>query len=201
MACPKNLRTQLMTGAEAGGTWTYDGFSVDEAGPFTIGAWDPSPLTGDDPAVDFTGATSDGYHAFTYSGVDCLGNTVNAQLIVWVSPRPDAGDPAVVDICEDETITVDLFAELGGTPQTGGVWELTSGTIDPGSTFDAGAGTVDFVNHPPGTLIFTYTVSPSAPAGYSLQNCENCDDDASTVSVNINDTFDPGTPIQVGVCA
>ena len=130
-----------------------------------------------------------------------MSNRISVILIEVVAAA-NAGTDGTTQICDSETVTVDLFTHLGGTPDAGGSWALTSGTLDGNSTFNQGAGTVDFVNHPPGTLVFTYTVSPGSPTGGgTLQNCPNCEDDTATVTITINEDFNPGTARNLAVCS
>ncbi len=198
MSCNLLLRTQGLTGADPGGTWTYNGFhATSNTGPFAPGTFNPT-LTGDDPAVDFTGAEP-GYHQFTYTGLDCDNNPVSQNLVVAVVARPNAGTNGTVDACDSETITLILADYLTGE-DTNGVWTHTGGTIDGGSTWTPGTGTLDLVNHPPTTLTFSYTVTPQAPGGYSLQSCINCDPVSSTVTVVVNADFIVGTANNLAVC-
>ncbi|MCX2838908.1 gliding motility-associated C-terminal domain-containing protein [Salinimicrobium sp. MT39] len=60
--------------------------------------------------------------------------TDSAVLTVTVLENPDAGQNATVNLEEDATETVDLFAELGGTPETGGTWTFDGDEVD--ATFD-----------------------------------------------------------------
>jgi len=60
--------------------------------------------------------------------------TDSAILTVTVLENPNAGQNATVNLEEDATETVDLFAELGGTPETGGTWTFDSDEVD--ATFD-----------------------------------------------------------------
>ena len=60
--------------------------------------------------------------------------TDSAQLTVTVLENPDAGQSATVNLEEGTTDTVDLFAELGGTPDTGGTWTFGGNEVD--ATFD-----------------------------------------------------------------
>ncbi|WP_423818164.1 gliding motility-associated C-terminal domain-containing protein [Salinimicrobium sp. TIG7-5_MAKvit] len=60
--------------------------------------------------------------------------TDSAVLTVTVLENPDAGQNATVNLEEDATETVDLFAELGGTPETGGTWTFDGDEVD--TTFD-----------------------------------------------------------------
>ncbi|MGB7843842.1 MAG: hypothetical protein WBL21_13685, partial [Salinimicrobium sp.] len=68
---------------------------------------------------------------YTVGNGDC---TDSAELTVTVLENPDAGQSATVNLEEGTTDTVDLFAELGGTPETGGTW--TFGGDDVDGTFD-----------------------------------------------------------------
>ncbi|WZL87942.1 gliding motility-associated C-terminal domain-containing protein [Salinimicrobium sp. 3283s] len=60
--------------------------------------------------------------------------TDSAVLTVTVLENPYAGQNATVNLEEDATETVDLFAELGGTPETGGTWTFDGDEVD--ATFD-----------------------------------------------------------------
>jgi len=65
-----------------------------------------------------------------------------ATITVLEQTQPDAGDNGSLIICTGDTLTdAQLFAALGGTPDTGGVWTPAL----------AGAGT------------YTYTVSATSP--------------------------------------
>lgn len=75
--------------------------------------------------------------------------TDSAELTVTVLENPDAGQSTTVNLEEGTTDTVDLFAELGGTPETGGTWTFggneVDGTFDP-ATDDEGAYTYTVTN-------------------------------------------------------
>ncbi|UZH54308.1 gliding motility-associated C-terminal domain-containing protein [Salinimicrobium tongyeongense] len=60
--------------------------------------------------------------------------TDSAVLTVTVLENPNAGENATVNLEEDATETVDLFAELGGSPETGGTWTFEGDEVD--ATFD-----------------------------------------------------------------
>ena len=66
----------------------------------------------------------------------------SVELTVTVLENPDAGQSATVNLEEDATDTVDLFDELGGTPEEDGTWtfdgEEVDGTFDP-TTDEEGA--------------------------------------------------------------
>ncbi|MFK7814663.1 MAG: gliding motility-associated C-terminal domain-containing protein [Maribacter sp.] len=103
----------LLTGADAGGTWS------------------PALTSGTgvfDPAVDIAGA-------YTYT-LDPTATCPGDESIVTVSiiPQPVAGDDAATEICSNDA-PIDLFTIIGGTPDAGGTWSpaLASGTgvFDP----------------------------------------------------------------------
>ena len=102
--------------------------------------------TPNSPTDDFISYTSDsgydGSDTFTYGISDSKGHTQYAKVIITEQPTPDAGTDGTLTICEGDTVTeAQLFAELGGTPDSGGTW----------SPDLAGAGT------------YTYTVAATAP--------------------------------------
>ena len=73
----------------------------------------------------------------------------SVQISVTALQSPDAGEDATVDLEGSTTETIDLFAALGGNPETGGVWTDASGaTVD--ATFDP---TTEIEG------VFTYTVT------------------------------------------
>ncbi|MFZ0490568.1 MAG: gliding motility-associated C-terminal domain-containing protein, partial [Salegentibacter sp.] len=88
-----------------------------------------------------------GSYRFTYTvpgNSDCP--TDKAVITVTVKQAPDAGESSSVQLNEGDTQTIDLFAELGGNPQTDGTWDTGNGTFDPATDT-------------PG--VFTYTVTSS----------------------------------------
>ncbi|MCP9201564.1 gliding motility-associated C-terminal domain-containing protein [Gramella sp. GC03-9] len=84
--------------------------------------------------------------------------TDQANIEITVNPSPDAGEDAIVDLLPTDD-PINLFDELGGTPDMGGTWSPGDGTFDPATDT-------------PGT--FTYTVS----------NDFGCEDSA-TVTVSV----------------
>ncbi|GLB50119.1 gliding motility-associated C-terminal domain-containing protein [Neptunitalea lumnitzerae] len=107
-------------------------------------------------------------------------------VTVTIYPQNEAGEGADVIICEADiagTGTVDLFAELTGTPESGGTWSgplpVTGGVVDitsmtAGDTFD-----------------FTYSVS----------NSVNCPTDTSVVSIIIPGNPNSGIDNSVSLCS
>ncbi|WP_415370750.1 gliding motility-associated C-terminal domain-containing protein [Patiriisocius sp. Uisw_047] len=128
---------------EAGGTWT----------PALAGGTDFF-----DPSID-----SAGTYMYSVAGV---GNCDDATSFVTVDIilQEDAGEAGLLEICSD-SMAVNLFDSLVGTPDAGGAWTpiLTSGTgfFDP--ALDAAG-------------VYTYTISGTAP----------CADDSAEVTVTIN---------------
>ncbi|MGJ8735643.1 T9SS type B sorting domain-containing protein, partial [Zobellia laminariae] len=85
-----------------------------------------------------------GAGTYTYTVIATSPCTVDStsEVIVSEQPTPNAGTDGSLIICTGETVNeTQLFTELGGTPNSGGVWTPTM----------AGAGT------------YTYTVSAIAP--------------------------------------
>ena len=94
--------------------------------PQVGGSWSPALSGGSgifNPAVDLPGI-----YTYTFSGNQpCDDDT--ATVSVTINPIPDAGTDGTVIFCSNYA-PADLFANLGGTPQTGGTWSpaLASGT-------------------------------------------------------------------------
>ncbi|WP_406685034.1 gliding motility-associated C-terminal domain-containing protein [Seonamhaeicola sp. MEBiC1930] len=123
VACNNDSNIDLFTGfdgtQDTGGTWNNDdGVGV---------------LSGN--IFDATGVAS-GTYSFTYlvtASAPCVDD--NETITVTIEEPLDAGtDAAPLDLCSNNG-TVDLFAQLGGTPDSGGIWSpaLASGTgvFDP----------------------------------------------------------------------
>ncbi|WP_010519894.1 Ig-like domain-containing protein, partial [Croceivirga radicis] len=83
-----------------------------------------------------------GTYTYTVAATAPCGTDARAQIVVTQQAAPDAGTNGTLVICEGDTVNASqLFAQLGGTPDTGGTW----------SPALAGAGT------------YTYTVAATAP--------------------------------------
>ena len=129
------------------------------------GTWSPALASGTgvfDPSTDTSGT-------YTYTISNSCG-TDSSDVVVTVTQAPDAGIDNTISICVIDG-TIDLFAQLGGTPDSNGVWSpaLPSGTgvFDPNS--DASG-------------VYTYTVTAVSP----------CATDAvSQVTVTVNDSSAP----------
>ncbi|MEB2342921.1 MAG: PKD domain-containing protein, partial [Flavobacteriia bacterium] len=119
----------LLSGSPpAGGTWTGPNQTASD-GTFT-------------PGTNIPGVYS---YSVTTNG-PCGGATAVYTIIVNVNAPPDPGSDGSITLCGTGA-AVDLFAQLGGTPDAGGAWAgpsvVAGGTFDP-ATMNAG--------------VYTYTV-------------------------------------------
>lgn len=143
-APPVDLFTQLAGTPDAGGSWWGPG-----GGPFG-GVLDPA-------------AALAGAYVYVVPGtVTCPDDS--ATVLVSIAQPADAGTPAAIALCSTDG-ALDLFAQLGGTPDAGGAWTDPAGAacgavIDPASALS-------------GT--YTYTVSAAPP----------CTSAVATVQVSI----------------
>ncbi len=152
-----DLFTSLGGSPDAGGTWS---------GPSTIagGSFDPATMN----AGDYT---------YTVAGTSpCPAD--NAVVTVTVVATPDAGIPGSITLCASD-VAIDLFGELGGTPDAGGAWAgpstVSGGQFDP-ATMTAGE--------------YTYTISVPPP-------CVNV---SSTVTVAVQAPPDAGSDGALTLC-
>ncbi|MBK9058703.1 MAG: hypothetical protein IPL81_02060 [Flavobacteriales bacterium] len=123
---------------DAGGTWS---------GGLVGGMYDPAVNT-------------PGPYTYTVTGTSPCGNAT-ATVTVSETGSPDAGTDGAVTVCEGGA-AIDLFTELGGSPDAGGTWSggLVGGMFDPAVN---AAGN------------YTYTLNATAP----------CTSDQSQVVVTI----------------
>jgi gliding motility-associated-like protein len=124
-----SLFAALGGAAQAGGSWS---------GPSTVttGQFDPATMDA-------------GVYTYTVSGTAPCPNDA-ATVTVTVVSAPDAGTPGTATLCNTDT-SIDLFTELGGTPDLGGTWSGPSAVI--GGLYDPA--TMD-----PGVYTYTITVPP-----------------------------------------
>ncbi|MUH38286.1 hypothetical protein D9O36_20755 [Zobellia amurskyensis] len=102
--------------------------------------------TSSNPLDDYVTYTSASGHtgsdSFVYGIRDSEGYAQHATVSITEQAAPDAGTDGALTICEGSTVTeTQLFAQLGGTPDSGGTWSPTM----------AGAGT------------YTYTITATSP--------------------------------------
>ncbi|MBX2973439.1 MAG: gliding motility-associated C-terminal domain-containing protein [Flavobacteriales bacterium] len=133
---PTSLFTVLGGSPDAGGTWSG-----------------PSILNGAlfDPATMLAGT-------YTYTVADiapCA--SASATVAVNVVTNPDAGTPGAITLCASAAV-VDLFGQIGGSPDAGGTWAgpstVSSGQFDP-ATMAAGVYTYTITVPPPCTSVST----------------------------------------------
>lgn len=207
MACLINLRTDGLSGADSGGTWTWNGHHASsDTGPFSTGTGtDPGTLTGDNPQIDFDGFIP-GFYSFTYGGGegDC-GDEVD--VIIAVVPSVNAGCDETLTYCTGTGGTaVDLLA-LKNTECAESITddnltiEWDNSSDDPGAEFNAGAGTLNIDNLSAGTYVFNFIKTVEPPAGYTLEDCPNCATDEATLTIVVQASFDAGTAQNIAVCA
>lgn len=123
------------------------------------------------------GQSAAGGYTYTVQGLTpCLNAT--AVVTVSVTQRPNAGTDATVTRCSNAP-PVNLFGQLGGTPQTGGTWSgpssIPSGVFTPGTDL-------------PGDYV--YTVAGTAP----------CADSSATVTVVVNQAPNAGGDGSITIC-
>jgi len=140
------------------------------------GTWSPALASGTsifNPAVDASGT-----YTYTIVGIaPCVDDT--AQLVIDVTPGPEAGTDNTVTLCVNSSL-YDLFTALGPLAQAGGTWSPSlasgSGVFDP--TLD-NAGS------------YTYTFFGTQP----------CDNDTAVITVVVNPIPDAGTDGAITLCS
>lgn len=165
--------------------------------PVLGGTWSPA-LASDsgifNPAIDAAGV-----YTYSFSGPGAC-DSDSATVNVTINPIPDAGENGTAFFCTNYA-PADLFFNLQGTPQTGGVWSpaLASGSgifnplLDaPGTyTYTLGGGLCEIDS---ATVEVTVTQSPNAGGNNASLLITTC---LTTLSVDLstalNGTQDAGT--------
>ncbi len=137
-----------------------------------------SPLDPTTPLVDNTS-----YFA-TQTTFPCE-STGRFETIARFDNLPDPGTDNALPLCDDSTASIDLFTELGGTPDNGGVW------TGPEATTNGDQGTLDTSLLGPGTAVFTYTI-PGVNA---------CPDVTANVTITIQEEPDAGDDALLEICS
>ena len=154
---------------------TADLFDSLNGTPQTGGTWSPTLLSGTgvfDPNTD-----ADGIYTYT---INSICGAISANVTVTTIDANNAGTNGIVEFCSNNTITLDLFDSLGGTPDVGGTW---SPSLNSGSgIFDS---SLDTANS------YTYTVSNSATL---------CPDDSATVLISILQGPNAGNDSTLNLC-
>ncbi len=165
-----NASPVTLSAAETGGTWSGTGITNTSTGAF-------------DPATAEAGS-----HVISYN-LTCGDNDT---MTIVVNPSPDTGSDGATTLCTTDS-PVDLFGELGGSPNSGGSWSpaMNSGTgvFDP--SIDAGGTYTYTVTNSCGTssndVVVTVTSNPNPGTNGVAQLCSNA------TPVNLFDSL-TGTP-------
>ena len=162
MPCPSasaTINVNVVPRANAGTNATVAKCSVDPpfnlfaslgGSPATGGTWTPPP--GGPTTGTFTPGTSPaGVYTYTVVGsVPCTNATATVTVNVTNAPIP--GTNSTITRCSNAG-DVNLFLQLGGTPQSGGTWTKPDGTFHNGTYITA--------SQPGGN--YTYTVAGTGP--------------------------------------
>ena len=153
-----------------------DLFTLIGGSPDSGGTWSPVLNSGTgvfDPNID-----PDGVYTYTVASSNICPND-SSTVTVTTYPEPNAGIDGILDICSNDGV-IDLFDNLGGTPELGGTWSpvVSSGTGEFNPSIDTDG-------------IYTYTVNGTAP----------CSDASATVTVSITPYKDAGEDGTVEICS
>jgi gliding motility-associated-like protein len=153
-----SLFAQLGGTPDAGGTWTGPS-------PVVGGQYDPATMT-------------PGVYIYTLAAVaPCTG--ANSTVTVTETAPPNAGLAGTLEVCAGGD-QVDLFTQLGGTPEAGGSWTSPGGASSTG-LFDP---TVD------GAGAYVYTIQGGA-----------CANSSATVTVTLLSGPNAGNDGTVAFCS
>lgn len=150
--------------------------------PQSTGTWSgPSVLSGGNLGTFTPGTSIAGVYTYTVAGVaPCVNAT--ASVTVTENLAPNAGSNGSINLCSSGS-AVNLFASLGGIPQSTGTWSGPSvlgggnlGTFTPGTSV---AG------------VYTYTVAGVAP----------CVNSSATVTVTVNVAPNAGSNGSISLCS
>ncbi|MBS1941402.1 MAG: gliding motility-associated C-terminal domain-containing protein [Bacteroidetes bacterium] len=158
---PFNMGTVLGAPVDAGGSWI-------NAANATV------------PATFTPGTTPAGVYRYVVNGLaPCANDT--GKVTIQVNTAPVAGTNGAITVCSDDA-PVDLFAQLGGTPDLGGTWKDPINATNNGS-YVPGPGAV------PGA--YTYTVAGLSP-------CANA---SAVVTVTQHRRPVPGSSNTIALCS
>jgi len=158
---PFSMRSILGGAPDAGGTWLN-----------SANAPVPSQFT--------PGTTAPGVYRYLLTGIaPCANDT--SQVTVNVNTAPNAGTNGAITVCSNAA-AVDLFAQLGGSPNSGGTWK------DPTNATNNGA----FVPGP-GALQGGYT--------YRVAGLSPCADATAVVTVTQYRKPVAGNSASVALCS
>lgn len=188
MPCTFNLRTTMLSGSAAGGTWTKIGYNATTPNG-TFGAGGSSlPLGGDDPLINPADIIA-GYYLLSYSD----GCNAPQNVIYWSQDSVTAGTPNALTYCVNDGIVVNLFDALTGE-DTGGVWSISPNSDPfPNNAFNQNNGTLDLgqLGGNYGEFKFNYVVTAQVNSDFESLFCEFCQS-IQEVTINILPSFQAG---------
>ncbi|WP_010177122.1 T9SS type B sorting domain-containing protein [Aquimarina agarilytica] len=198
-SCEGSLVQLKAVPSELNSAYQYDWWEIPQEGPENGRRNNVKRILADGSTVDVRGTEGpNGENTFirvnprvtTLYGVRIGGTT--QEIIINVDKAPNPGISASIFLC-GKTSDIDLFSELDGAPETGGVW-------NPGN------GTYDITNTKGG--VFTYTVDkggacPVQSATVTVRPCgfNDSDNDGDLNDVD-NDDDNDGIPdtVEDGFC-
>ncbi|MEO8587783.1 MAG: gliding motility-associated C-terminal domain-containing protein [Flavobacteriales bacterium] len=178
------------SGSSAGGDSTvtvcgsetaYALFDALAGSPAVGGSWSDPTGTGAllaDGILDVSALPIGGSSPFVYTIIDPGCGTAFATVLVTAAAYPVAGTGTSLTLCSTAA-SIDLFAQLTGGPQTGGVWTGPGGPHS--ATFDPG-------------------VDPSGEYTYTVAGNTACPDATAVVDITINEPPDAGADGELLAC-
>ncbi len=169
------------------GSTAVDLYPALNGNPTTGGAW--STVCGQgaltNGVFDATGMLAGASCTFTYThAATGACPSVSAQVTVTIVDALDAGEDSTLQACSGQL--VDLFAELGGTPQTGGSWINVDGAPGLiGGVFNTG----------------TVTSGTTWRFDYTLVGSGECEPDTARVTVEVLDGPYAGCDGSASICS
>ncbi|MEY8848926.1 gliding motility-associated C-terminal domain-containing protein, partial [Psychroserpens sp. XS_ASV72] len=113
---------EFVVSGDAGDTVTY---SID-GGPSVTGVI-PADGTLEIAVVGITSATT--IDVSNVSNMSCDLDLTGVSATITVDPLPNAGIDGAVEICGNQLTEAQIFSELGGTPDNGGIWVDNLGNL------------------------------------------------------------------------
>lgn len=160
---PIVLRDVLNGTPQTGGSWTLNGSSVSE--------------------IYLPSNNTPGSHTFTYTVTGqspCANATAQATIIQYA--QSDAGLDGSTALCTNGP-PLNMFTQLGGTPDNTGSWINAANGFAPG-TFNPAA-------NPPGVYVFRYIVTSTSP----------CVNDTAKVTITLNRKPQAGISTAPVICS
>jgi hypothetical protein len=230
MSCPKNLRTDLLTGANVGGTWSYLGYNAcDPEGTPGAGGTAPGTLTGDNPEIDTDGWIV-GYYFFEYEGGEgeCADSVIT---VLQVLPRPCYPMPENVGFCVGQyagdvnCLGFDHFA--ANESECNFNFPASYGSCDPNRNlefyfdlsitedvgspdqlppswlagFTCGVEEADLNDLPVGEYHIRIEVARKTSSHVGFTfDCTDCLDYSEVWVINVYESFDAGEAVKLAVC-